>query len=94
MAPGWNRSRFVVANAGVNDDALTGCVNNEGMNAHNELSFRCRKMRHQPFHILDGRGRCLRQNETGAPGDFHFDNSSDRHVAYLPDIHRWLLLPI
>ena len=58
MAPGWNRSRFVVANTGVNDDALTGRVNNEGMNAHDELSFSCRKMRHHPRHILDGRGRC------------------------------------
>ena len=57
------------------------------MNAHDELSFSCRKMRHHPRHILDGRGRSLRQNETGAPGDFHLDNPSDRYIAYLPDIH-------
>ena len=79
---------FVVAEAGIDDNAALRRFDDQRVNAHLEAAALVGEMRLQPFDrqdLLIGR---LRQDEAAAAGHLHLDDLCHRYLADSPFLHR------
>ena len=85
VVPGRHRAaRFVVADAGIDDDAPRRGFDHEGMHAHPQPAFLGGQVWNQPGQLLNLAVGRLRQDEPGAPDRLHFDDFGDCDLADRP----------
>ena len=75
---------LVVADAGVHHDALLPGINDQRMNAHDEVAGVVHEVGGEP---VDGQASLpggIGQDETAAASDFHLDDAGDLDVPNLP----------
>ena len=85
--PHWTAAGFVVAEAGVDDDAPVRRLDDQSMDAHLQPAALVGEMRPQPGDRQDLVIGRLRQDEAAAAGHFQLDEPGDRDPADSP-FHR------
>ena len=78
---------LVVAEAGVDDNAMRRRLHQERVDAHAQPAVLVGEMRLQPGDRFDRLGRGLRQQEAAAAGDLQFDNLGDDNITDPPLAH-------
>src|SRR5271156_1425679 len=93
VAPHRVRSDLVVADAGIDDDAFSLRLDDQGMDTHPELALLVGKNRIEPVRfLLDVLGSGVRQYEGARPWRLALDYSGYLDVADIELIHRSILL--
>ena len=87
IGPVGNGSLFVIADAGIHDDAAGARIHNQGVDTHYEISRFIHEVGIHPIHRFARLPGSIRENKPGATGHFHFNNAGNLYSANLPLIH-------